>query len=74
MMNSTIYNKLRPLHGLEGNPPTSLNPLQKLIAPYVPLIIKFYWIVWFATLFYLLTKYFLMPLLKKKKTRKKPQS
>lgn len=47
------------LPGLEGNHPTALTPLQEFLVPYVPGLIVCWWIVWIATLVYLIARHLL---------------
>jgi hypothetical protein len=42
------------IKGLEGNAPTHLVPAQEFLASYLPLLIHGWWIVFFATLTYLI--------------------
>lgn len=61
------------LRGLEGNPPAGqLNATQRLLAPHVPAIMVFWWIVWFVALGTMIWRYVGRPLLSRRRGPGKP--
>jgi len=55
------------LEELEGNPPAELNKVQHVIEPYSDAIGVVWWLLWFFVLMFVVVKYLLVPLIRKRK-------
>ncbi len=51
--------------GLEGNPQTTMTPLQATIVPFVPAIVVFWWCIWIGMFLYMTTRFIVVPLFNK---------
>ena len=51
------------LRGEQGSHPATLTPSQEFLLPYSGMLTTFWWVLWVATLIYVVSRFVIIPLL-----------